>query len=153
MPTRKCRVNGLINIFLFLSDQKLFKHKRAEQNEAVKTILGMPDAKKRAKLVDQLINTIHKVIGDSKVVVEGSGFTPGDTLPTEKAVRDGISQVLENAAFFAELALRFVRFSCPLFWVHSQTRRPDRAKNYQTRQNTMVPNAKDMCGLIRPHKT
>uniref|UniRef100_A0A914X4R5 Coiled-coil domain-containing protein 134 n=1 Tax=Plectus sambesii TaxID=2011161 RepID=A0A914X4R5_9BILA len=88
--------------------QKLFKHKRAEQNEAVKTILNMPDVKKRTKLVEQLVTAIHKVIGDSKLVVESAGFTPGDPLPTDKsAVRDGISQVLENAAFFAELALRF----------------------------------------------
>uniref|UniRef100_A0A914X7L6 Uncharacterized protein n=1 Tax=Plectus sambesii TaxID=2011161 RepID=A0A914X7L6_9BILA len=40
--------------------QKLFKHKRAEQNEAVKTILNMPDVKKRTKLVEQLVTAIHK---------------------------------------------------------------------------------------------
>ncbi|XP_074650758.1 coiled-coil domain-containing protein 134-like isoform X2 [Tubulanus polymorphus] len=49
---------------------------------------------------------LSNVLGSSKATLQEVGFSPGDPLPTNETVRDAFSNVVENTAFFGDLALR-----------------------------------------------
>lgn len=89
-------------------DKTLFKVKHREQLNAVKSLMSM-DEKKREKLVTELMLSIVKVVNHAKGVIEKAHFTPNDTFPSETKsdLRDAIANVVENTAFYSNLALHF----------------------------------------------
>ncbi|CAN8006512.1 unnamed protein product [Ixodes hexagonus] len=86
--------------------RKLFKLRRRERLEAVKSILKLENVEKQAKLVNIVLGKIAEVLTASKVKLENSDYIPGGMFPQEEEARDALSQVLENTAFFGEIVLR-----------------------------------------------
>ncbi|CAN7940542.1 unnamed protein product, partial [Ixodes pacificus] len=86
--------------------RKLFKLRRQERLEAVKSILKLDNMEKQAKLVNIVLGKIAEVLTASKVKLENSDYIPGGNFPHDDETRDALSQVLENTAFFGEIVLR-----------------------------------------------
>lgn len=86
--------------------RRLFKLRRAERLEAVKSILKLGNFEKQAKLVNVVLNKINEVLTTSKLKLESSDYVTGGAFPEDEATRDALSQVLENTAFFGEIVLR-----------------------------------------------
>lgn len=86
--------------------RKLFKMRRAERLEAVKSILKLDNFEKQAKLVNIVLDKINEVLTTSKLKLESSDYIPGGPFPEDESTRDALSQVLENTAFFGEIILR-----------------------------------------------
>lgn len=86
--------------------RKLFKLRRAERLEAVKSILKLDNFEKQAKLVNVVLDKIHEVLTTSKLKLESSDYVTGGAFPEDESTRDALSQVLENTAFFGEIVLR-----------------------------------------------
>lgn len=86
--------------------RKMFKMRRAERLEAVKSILKLDNFEKQAKLVNIVLDKINEVLTASKLKLESSDYIPGGAFPEDESTRDALSQVLENTAFFGEIVLR-----------------------------------------------
>ncbi|XP_037285193.1 coiled-coil domain-containing protein 134 isoform X1 [Rhipicephalus microplus] len=86
--------------------RKMFKMRRAERLEAVKSILKLDNFEKQAKLVNIVLEKINEVLTTSKLKLESSDYIPGGAFPEDESTRDALSQVLENTAFFGEIILR-----------------------------------------------
>ncbi|XP_075544193.1 coiled-coil domain-containing protein 134-like [Dermacentor variabilis] len=86
--------------------RKMFKMRRAERLEAVKSILKLDNFEKQAKLVNIVLDKINEVLTTSKLKLESSDYIPGGAFPEDESTRDALSQVLENTAFFGEIILR-----------------------------------------------
>ncbi|VDD86271.1 unnamed protein product [Enterobius vermicularis] len=84
-------------------DRKLLRMKHREQLAAVQNIVNIGDKKKQKKLLDELL-----VVRTAKGVIERSGYQPKDPFPEkDEKLRDAVSNVVENTAFFCEFVLRF----------------------------------------------
>ena len=74
---------------------------------AVQTILKMSENyDKQYSMVKMLLNKLFKVLGEAQINVMQLGFAPGDPFPTEEKVRDAVSMIAENTAFFGDIVLR-----------------------------------------------
>ncbi|KAG0413690.1 hypothetical protein HPB47_009163 [Ixodes persulcatus] len=95
--------------------RKLFKLRRQERLEAVKSILKLDNMEKQAKLVNIVLGKIAEVLTASKVKLENSDYIPGGNFPHDDETRDGKQQgsdppvavkSLRTQAFFGEIVLR-----------------------------------------------
>ncbi|XP_064481183.1 coiled-coil domain-containing protein 134-like isoform X2 [Ornithodoros turicata] len=86
--------------------RKVFKLRQVDRLEAVKTILKLNDVEKQSRLVSAVVQKINEVLIKSKLMLERSDYIPGASFPRDEAVRDALSQVLENTAFMGEILLR-----------------------------------------------
>lgn len=86
--------------------KKLFKHKRADHHQAVKAILTFKNYEKQYKLLYMMIKKMTEVISKSKLLLEESGYIPGDSFPENKVIREALAQIVENTAFFGDILLK-----------------------------------------------
>ncbi|KAG8230402.1 hypothetical protein J437_LFUL010203 [Ladona fulva] len=86
--------------------QRLYKRRRAEQLEAVKSLLKMADYEKQYKMVIMIADKVFNVIESSRVTLESSGYIPGAQFPIDEKVRDALSNILENTALLGDILLR-----------------------------------------------
>uniref|UniRef100_A0A0R3RFA9 Coiled-coil domain-containing protein 134 n=1 Tax=Elaeophora elaphi TaxID=1147741 RepID=A0A0R3RFA9_9BILA len=93
---------------LFGAKITLFSVKHREYLSAVKSLMAM-DEKKQVKLLLELVSNIVKVMGDAKNIIEKANFNPNDTFPSDEqsSLRDAIGNIVENTAFYSNLALYF----------------------------------------------
>lgn len=89
-----------------LQYRKLFNLRRAERLEAVQSILHLNNYEKQSKLVNIVLGKINEVVSSLRVKLENSDYIPGGPFPQDENIRDALSQVLENTAFFGEIILR-----------------------------------------------
>ncbi|XP_063240935.1 coiled-coil domain-containing protein 134-like [Bacillus rossius redtenbacheri] len=86
---------------------RLFKHKRAEQLDAVKRLVALERSDNQHKMVTLIAEKVFSTIQSSRAVLEGSGYIPGSSaFPEEENTRDALAKVLENTALFGDLVLR-----------------------------------------------
>lgn len=84
----------------------LYKHKRAEQLEAVRRIMAIDDYTKQFKLVNLTLDQIAKVTIAAKTTLENAGYVPGGKFPEDDQVREALANVVENTALMGEILLR-----------------------------------------------
>lgn len=85
---------------------KLFRHKRAVQLEAVRSVSSLDKYEKQYKMVRLLLEQIFKVMAESKVKLTEAGYLPGDPFPDDETVRELFAHIVENTVFFGDLLLR-----------------------------------------------
>uniref|UniRef100_A0A090XAU5 Putative secreted protein n=1 Tax=Ixodes ricinus TaxID=34613 RepID=A0A090XAU5_IXORI len=71
--------------------RKLFKLRRQERLEAVKSILKLDNMEKQAKLVNIVLGKIAEVLTASKVKLENSDYIPGGNFPHDDETRDALA--------------------------------------------------------------
>ncbi|KAL7636689.1 UNVERIFIED_CONTAM: hypothetical protein RMT77_012438 [Armadillidium vulgare] len=84
--------------------QSIFKRKRLEHKEAVKSIMKH-DQQKQYKLIDAISKKIFQVLEESQIKLRESGYVPGMPFPSDSKIRDALSLCLENTAFLSEILL------------------------------------------------
>lgn len=86
----------------------MFKHKRVEQVEAIKSLRSSLNYEKQYSMIMLMTEKIFGVIQESRASIESSSFIPGiSDFPINERVRDSLSNILENTALFGEIVLRF----------------------------------------------
>ncbi|KAL3188415.1 hypothetical protein MRX96_003397 [Rhipicephalus microplus] len=70
--------------------RKMFKMRRAERLEAVKSILKLDNFEKQAKLVNIVLEKINEVLTTSKLKLESSDYIPGGAFPEDESTRDAL---------------------------------------------------------------
>ncbi|KAK4887555.1 hypothetical protein RN001_003826 [Aquatica leii] len=87
---------------------KLFKRRRAEQLEAVKSFKKISSYEKQYSMIFLMAEKIFTTVQESRAQIEASGYIPGiSQFPTENNIKDALSNILENTALFSEILLRF----------------------------------------------
>uniref|UniRef100_T1IWX0 Coiled-coil domain-containing protein 134 n=1 Tax=Strigamia maritima TaxID=126957 RepID=T1IWX0_STRMM len=87
--------------------KSLFKLKHSEQLKVVKQIISKADYAKQFKMVQIIIDGMIKVVmGPAKVLLENSGYFPGEDFPVSEEAKDALSLVVENTVLFSEILLR-----------------------------------------------
>ncbi|KAK9731834.1 ERK and JNK pathways, inhibitor [Popillia japonica] len=88
--------------------KQLFKHKRADQIEAIKSLRSSLNYEKQYSMIVLMTEKIFGTIQEARASIESSSFIPGiSEFPTNERVRDSLSNILENTALFGEIVLRF----------------------------------------------
>ncbi|GJQ77412.1 hypothetical protein Trydic_g20811 [Trypoxylus dichotomus] len=88
--------------------KQLFKHKRIEQIEAIKSLKSSLDNEKQYSMIVLMTEKIFGMIQEARASIESSSFIPGiSEFPNNDRVRDSLSNILENTALFGEIVLRF----------------------------------------------
>ncbi|KAB0799860.1 hypothetical protein PPYR_07740 [Photinus pyralis] len=91
---------------------KLFKRRRAEQLEAVKSFKKIGNYEKQYSMIFLMAEKVFATVQESRAQIESSGFIPGIShFPTEAKTRDALSNILENTALFSDVILRFPEIS------------------------------------------
>lgn len=91
---------------------KLFKRRRAEQLEAVKSFKKISSYEKQYSMIFLMAEKVFATIQESRAQIESSGYIPGTSqFPTEEKTREALSNILENTALFSEIILRFPEIS------------------------------------------
>ncbi|ELU08909.1 hypothetical protein CAPTEDRAFT_225708 [Capitella teleta] len=86
--------------------RKLFEQKRKNQIDAVKSLKKAGNYEKQYAMIQQTSDMLFKVVADARLKLQEQQFSPGDTFPEDKEIRDAYSTILENVAFFGEFLLR-----------------------------------------------
>ncbi|XP_014250239.1 coiled-coil domain-containing protein 134-like [Cimex lectularius] len=87
--------------------RNLYKAERAEQLAAVKSLLKLGKEDKQKQMVQTIAQKVFEVIKKSKKTLENARYIPGESnFPWDENVRDALSNVLENTAFFGDIILR-----------------------------------------------
>ncbi|KAF5270085.1 hypothetical protein FQA39_LY08497 [Lamprigera yunnana] len=102
----KVALSGLLELHAI--DIKLFKRRRVEQLEAVKSFKRITSYEKQYSMIFLMAEKIFSTIQESRAQIEASGYIPGiSQFPTEMEVKEALSNILENTALFSEILLRF----------------------------------------------
>jgi hypothetical protein len=100
-----------IRVIIVFTDQALFKTLREEQTAAVESISEVEDNKRLKPLIADIVARMKKVMVESKEVIESQEFVPSDSaFPTEDPLREAVAKILENTAFYLELAVNLPDF-------------------------------------------
>lgn len=87
---------------------KLFKRRRAEQLEAIKSFKKITKYEKQYSMIVLMAEKVFTTIQNSRAEIEASSFIPGiSPFPQEDSIKDALSNILENTALFSEMILRF----------------------------------------------
>lgn len=94
----------------FKSDKELFKklfvQRRKEHIEAIQTLLKINNYERLYKMIMVLAEKVMEVIESSKSIIEKADFKPDNSsFPKEINVKDALSSILENTAFFGDIIL------------------------------------------------
>lgn len=82
--------------------------RRAEQLEAIKSFKKVTKYDKQYLMITLMAEKVFTTIQNSRATIEASGYIPGvSSFPEEEAVREALSNILENTALFSETILRF----------------------------------------------
>ncbi|XP_064637460.1 coiled-coil domain-containing protein 134-like [Lineus longissimus] len=85
----------------------LFHQQRLAHKDAIKTILTLDSFEKQHKMIGIVLEKLFKVLIDAKTTLTVLGFIPGDPFPSNNdTIRDALSNIAENTAFFGDLILR-----------------------------------------------
>ncbi|KAM8980714.1 LOW QUALITY PROTEIN: coiled-coil domain-containing protein 134 [Sarcophilus harrisii] len=89
------------------SDKKLFAVKRKDQMKALKNYESLNDIHQQYKIIDVMLKGLFKVLEDSRPLLVASDIFPDGPFPEDEKLKDAFSHVVENTAFFGDVALRF----------------------------------------------
>lgn len=85
--------------FYKILDIKLFKRRRVEHLEAVKSLQRITCYEKKYQMVILMAEKVFTVIQNSRARIEASGFVPGITeFPQDEQTKETLSSILENTA-------------------------------------------------------
>ncbi|XP_056653421.1 coiled-coil domain-containing protein 134 [Monodelphis domestica] len=87
--------------------KKLFAVKRKDQLKALKNLVELNDIHQQYKIIDVMLKGLFQVLEDSRAALLASDIFPDGPLPEDEKLKDAFSHVLENTAFFGDVALRF----------------------------------------------
>ncbi|XP_044535238.1 coiled-coil domain-containing protein 134 [Gracilinanus agilis] len=87
--------------------KKLFAVKRKDQLKALKNLVELNDVHQQYKIIDVMLKGLFQVLEDSRAALLASDIFPDGPLPEDEKLKDAFSHVLENTAFFGDVALRF----------------------------------------------
>lgn len=88
-------------------DIKLFKRRRVEQLEAVKSLRRISNYEHQYNMIMMMAEKVFTVIQNSRAQIESSGYIPGiSQFPSDDTTKDALSNILENTALFSEILLR-----------------------------------------------
>ncbi|KAI5087562.1 coiled-coil domain-containing protein 134 isoform X1, partial [Silurus meridionalis] len=89
--------------------KRLFEVKRKDQLNALKNLVDLNDVNQQYKIIDIMLKGLFKVLEDSRTVLVAANLQPDDPFPQDDKIKEAYSHVLENTAFFGDVALRFPR--------------------------------------------
>uniref|UniRef100_A0A7N4PEV5 Coiled-coil domain containing 134 n=1 Tax=Sarcophilus harrisii TaxID=9305 RepID=A0A7N4PEV5_SARHA len=87
--------------------KKLFAVKRKDQMKALKNLIELNDIHQQYKIIDVMLKGLFKVLEDSRTTLVASDIFPDGPFPEDEKLKDAFSHVVENTAFFGDVALRF----------------------------------------------
>uniref|UniRef100_A0A671NVY2 Coiled-coil domain-containing protein 134-like n=1 Tax=Sinocyclocheilus anshuiensis TaxID=1608454 RepID=A0A671NVY2_9TELE len=95
------------------SDKHLFETKRKDQLNALKNLVELSDVNQQYKIIDIMLKGLmfpfSCVLEDSRAVLKAANLQPDDPFPLDDKIKEAYSHVVENTAFFGDVALRFPR--------------------------------------------
>ncbi|KAJ8387549.1 hypothetical protein AAFF_G00152450 [Aldrovandia affinis] len=89
--------------------KRLFETKRKDQLNALKNLVELNDINQQYKIIDIMLKGLFKVLEDSKAILTAANLQPDDPFPLDDKIKEAYSHVVENTAFFGDVALRFPR--------------------------------------------
>uniref|UniRef100_A0A3Q3EHR7 Coiled-coil domain containing 134 n=1 Tax=Labrus bergylta TaxID=56723 RepID=A0A3Q3EHR7_9LABR len=89
--------------------KRLFETKRKDQLNALKNLVELNDINQQYKIIDIMLKGLFKVLEDSRQVLIAANMQPDDPFPMDEKIKEAYSHVVENTAFFGDVALRFPR--------------------------------------------
>ncbi|KAI7804086.1 coiled-coil domain-containing protein 134-like isoform X1 [Triplophysa rosa] len=89
--------------------KRLFETKRKDQLNALKNLVELNDINQQYKIIDIMLKGLFKVLEDSRAVLIAANVQPDDPFPQDHKIKEAYSHVVENTAFFGDVALRFPR--------------------------------------------
>ncbi|XP_068434188.1 coiled-coil domain-containing protein 134-like isoform X2 [Clinocottus analis] len=89
--------------------KRLFETKRKDQLNALKNLVELNDINQQYKIIDIMLKGLFKVLEDSKQILVAANMQPQDPFPMDDKIKEAYSHVVENTAFFGDVALRFPR--------------------------------------------
>uniref|UniRef100_A0A3Q3CDC8 Coiled-coil domain containing 134 n=1 Tax=Haplochromis burtoni TaxID=8153 RepID=A0A3Q3CDC8_HAPBU len=92
-----------------LKHKRLFETKRKDQLNALKNLVELNDINQQYKIIDIMLKGLFKVLEDSRQVLVAANMQPDDPFPMDDKIKEAYSHVVENTAFFGDVALRFPR--------------------------------------------
>ncbi|XP_051818170.1 coiled-coil domain-containing protein 134 [Antechinus flavipes] len=87
--------------------KKLFAVKRKDQMKALKNLVELNDVHQQYKIIDVMLKGLFKVLEDSRAALVAADVFPDGPFPEDEKLKDAFSHVVENTAFFGDVALRF----------------------------------------------
>ncbi|XP_058875062.1 coiled-coil domain-containing protein 134-like [Acipenser ruthenus] len=102
--SRKERRDSSLEIY-----KRLFETKRRDQLTALKNLVELNDVNQQYKIIDIMLKGLFKVLEDSRAILIAANVQPDDAFPQEEKLKEAYSHVVENTAFFGDVALRFPR--------------------------------------------
>ncbi|XP_043924149.1 coiled-coil domain-containing protein 134 isoform X2 [Protopterus annectens] len=87
--------------------KKLFETKRKDQMNALRNLIELNDVNQQYKIIDIMLKGLFKVLEDSRAVLIAADVQPDGGFPQDEKIKDAYSHILENTAFFGDVALRF----------------------------------------------
>uniref|UniRef100_A0A3Q3AQ28 Coiled-coil domain containing 134 n=1 Tax=Kryptolebias marmoratus TaxID=37003 RepID=A0A3Q3AQ28_KRYMA len=92
-----------------MGHKRLFETKRKDQLNALKNLVELNDINQQYKIIDIMLKGLFKVLEDSRQVLVTANMQPNDPFPMDDKIKEAYSHVVENTAFFGDVALRFPR--------------------------------------------
>ncbi|XP_034046724.1 coiled-coil domain-containing protein 134-like [Thalassophryne amazonica] len=89
--------------------KRLFETKRKDQLNALKNLVELNDINQQYKIIDIMLKGLFKVLDDSRQILVAANMQPDDPFPMDDKIKEAYSHVVENTAFFGDVALRFPR--------------------------------------------
>ncbi|KAL0992974.1 hypothetical protein UPYG_G00101700 [Umbra pygmaea] len=89
--------------------KRLFETKRKDQLNALKNLVELNDINQQYKIIDIMLKGLFKVLEDSRAILIAANMQPDDPFPMDDKIKEAYSHVVENTAFFGDVALRFPR--------------------------------------------
>ncbi|CAG5897470.1 unnamed protein product [Menidia menidia] len=89
--------------------KRLFETKRKDQLNALKNLVELNDINQQYKIIDIMLKGLFKVLEDSRQILVAANMRPDDPFPMDDKIKEAYSHVVENTAFFGDVALRFPR--------------------------------------------
>ncbi|XP_041719340.1 coiled-coil domain-containing protein 134 isoform X2 [Coregonus clupeaformis] len=98
-----------ISCRFLLQDKRLFETKRKDQLNALKNLVELNDINQQYKIIDIMLKGLFKVLEDSRDILIAANMQADDPFPMDDKLKEAYSHVVENTAFFGDVALRFPR--------------------------------------------
>ncbi|XP_041719339.1 coiled-coil domain-containing protein 134 isoform X1 [Coregonus clupeaformis] len=89
--------------------KRLFETKRKDQLNALKNLVELNDINQQYKIIDIMLKGLFKVLEDSRDILIAANMQADDPFPMDDKLKEAYSHVVENTAFFGDVALRFPR--------------------------------------------
>uniref|UniRef100_A0A3Q2CE39 Coiled-coil domain containing 134 n=2 Tax=Cyprinodon variegatus TaxID=28743 RepID=A0A3Q2CE39_CYPVA len=102
--TQRLRHDSNLEIY-----KRLFETKRKDQLNALKNLVELNDINQQYKIIDIMLKGLFKVLEDSRQILVAANMRPNDPFPLDDKIKEAYSHVVENTAFFGDVALRFPR--------------------------------------------